>query len=106
MKKLPSILVAFFFLQSFFLTGQDRNIVNSNQALVQLNPSFAGSNGLLRNQFSYRNFLPDDQGYLISYNNTLDGFLDCINAGVALKLNSLVVGYGTYNRTSANLTYA
>jgi type IX secretion system PorP/SprF family membrane protein len=71
---------------SIFLSyAQDPVFYNSNQSLIQLNPSFAGSNGGIRNQFSYRsqgsNINPDFSTYL----NSTDCYLKKIKAGLAIS---------------------
>jgi type IX secretion system PorP/SprF family membrane protein len=68
--------------------AQDLSFVNPNQQLVSLNPSFAGSNGKLRDQFSYRSQWPGISNTYNYYNNTLDAYLPRIKGGLALSAGS------------------
>lgn len=77
----------FFAFLSFFLKNgfaQDQIFLNPNQSLVSLNPSFAGSNGGIRNQFSYLNMWPKLDGQYVFFSNTMDGYVKKIKAGIAL----------------------
>jgi len=70
---------------ALFSVAQDPLFYNSNSSLVNLNPSFAGSNGGIRNQFSYRsqgsNMNPDFSTFL----NSTDCYLKKIKAGLAIS---------------------
>lgn len=49
--------------------GQDDLFLNTNQTLIYLNPSFAGTNGFVRNQSIYKNFYPKTLGGVVSFGN-------------------------------------
>jgi type IX secretion system PorP/SprF family membrane protein len=57
------------------------------RSLLSLNPSFAGSNGLVRNQFGYRNQWPKLSGKNESYYNGFDAYLKSIDAGAGIFVN-------------------
>lgn len=66
--------------------AQDSRFVNVNQNLVQLNPSFAGSNGGLRNQASFMDIYPNLSGSYNYYSNTLDFAIKPIKGAVAVEV--------------------
>lgn len=88
--------------------SQDPTFLNANQSLLYLNPSFAGSNGGVRNQFSYRNQWPQLSLNMQTFLNTTDVYFQRIKAGIAislfqdnllngkLKTNVLSLSYGQY----------
>jgi type IX secretion system PorP/SprF family membrane protein len=86
--------------------AQEPHFYNSNQSLLNLNPSFAGSNGFIRNQLSYRNQWPSISGTMVWYNNSFDAFVRAVNAGIGLSVSSENQGFSTYNNRSLGLTYA
>lgn len=57
------------------LEAQDPIFLNANHSLLNLNPSFAGSNGGFRNQFSFRNQWPSLSGRYHTYINSADVYL-------------------------------
>jgi len=65
--------------------AQDAYIYNSNQSLVYLNPSFAGSNGGFRNQFSYRDLWSKLTNGYNTYINTFDVYLKPLRGGIAIS---------------------
>lgn len=98
-----------FLIGLFFFTGvsaQDAAFMNTHHSLVALNPSFAGSNGFIRNQTAYRNQWPNLSGALVTYGSSFDGYIKPIKGGVALSVMSDDQGRGTLRQTSAALTYA
>lgn len=90
----------------FVSTAQELGFVNSNQRIINLNPSFAGSNGLFRNQFSYRNENANIYSSNVYYSNTLDFFLKSINGGVAINADWTDVANGSFDYRGVGLTYA
>lgn len=79
------------------LKAQDAFFLNSNQSLLSLNPSFAGSNGGFRNQFSYRNQWPNLSGRTVTYLNCADVYLSPIKAGIGVSVlyDDMWIGYYT-----------
>jgi type IX secretion system PorP/SprF family membrane protein len=65
--------------------GQDADFLNTNQSLISLNPSFAGSSGGLRDQLSYTD---DRSGYyrFATLQNTMDFYVKPLKAGIGLSL--------------------
>jgi len=80
--------------------------LNTNQSLIYLNPSFAGTNGYIRNQASYRNQWPNQTGNFITYLNSFDAFIKPLNGGIAISLLSDIQAHGTLKRTCFSLAYA
>lgn len=83
--------------------------INTNQSLVYLNPSFAGSNGFLRHQISFRNQWPDYinsyDGASYNYGVCTDIYLKGIKGGFALATKKdFNYGYIVDDRIDA--TYA
>lgn len=91
---------------SFFTSfSQDPEIVNANQSLLYMNPSFAGSNGGIRNQFSHRNQWPSLSSSIRTFLNTADVYLPSIKGGLAVSLLSDDFG-GILKTNVLSLTYA
>jgi type IX secretion system PorP/SprF family membrane protein len=99
-------IVIVFCLLACSLSGQDPALLNTNQNLIALNPSYAGSNGLLRNQFSYRNVWPEFRGGHTLMLNSADVFLKGINGGVAASAQFEQQSSGLYTSWTSNLAYA
>ncbi len=98
-----SFVIAAILLASFSGTAQDAYFSNTSQSLLRLNPSFAGSNGGVRNQLSYR--YNNDRGFSTIY-NAADVFAKKINGGIGLSyLNDLNVGLGLVQQ-ELSLSYA
>src|SRR4051812_44625429 len=86
MKGFSKFLCLFFIALFTGVNGQDASFLNSNQSLVQLNPSFAGSNGFVRNQNSYRRSTrPQFSSSYELYSNATDFFIKPLKAGIALN---------------------
>lgn len=88
------------------LKAQDPFFLNSNQSLLALNPSFAGSNGGFRNQFSYRNQWPSLSGRTVSYLNSADVYLRPIKAGIGTSVLYDNMWYGAYTSVLYAFSYA
>lgn len=88
------------------LHAQDPFFLNSNQSLLSLNPSFAGSNGGVRNQFSYRNQWPNLSGRTVSYLNTADVYLKPIKAGIGVSVLYDEMWLGYYTSSLYSFSYA
>lgn len=86
--------------------AQDPIFLNSSQSLVYLNPSFSGSNGLIRNQFSYRNQWPNLSGTFVTYVNTFDAYIKPINGGVSFLAITDDQAHGTLKTTDFSAAYA
>jgi len=83
MKKLYLVIVASFFLIQG-IKSQDPKFLNSNQSLLYLNPSFAGSNGGFRAQLSWQRQWPEYRFGFVTYQAAVDGYIPGINAGIGL----------------------
>jgi len=99
-------LIFLFSFSNLLLQAQDHVFLNSYQSLIRLNPSFAGSNGLIRNQTSYRNQNPLLSGRTESMLNSFDAFIKPVNGGIAFTLQRDDFSYGTLQQTSIGLAYA
>lgn len=97
------LLIAF--LSSF---SQDPPFLNANQSLLYMNPSFAGSNGGIRNQFSYRNQWPFEgyHNYMQTYLNTVDVYVPSLKGGVAVSALRDNVANGMLKTSVLSLSYA
>lgn len=104
MKKLAAAFLVLSLCLS--LNAQDPFFLNSNQSLLSLNPSFAGSNGGFRNQFSYRNQWPNLSGRIVTYLNSADVYLSPIKAGIgaSVSYDDLYISY--YTSSLYSLSYA
>src|SRR3954466_6833643 len=78
-KSYPFVFFGCFFLNA---ASQDASFANSQQSLLNLNPSFAGTNGFVRSQSSYRLRWPNLlASYALMGNNT-DVYIPTIKAGI------------------------
>ena len=86
--------------------SQVEQFANSNQSLLRLNPSFAGSNQLIRNQFSFRNALPNQSSARVLYSNSLDGYIAPLQAGIGIGVSMEDQAHSNYKRNVASVSYA
>lgn len=104
MKKIIFLCVPVLLVFSAFC--QDAYFLNSNQSLISVNPSFAGSNGFLRNQFSYRNQWPS-RGYgFVSYLNSFDAYIKPVKGGIAFSAYTDDRSNGTFKSSLYSVSYA
>jgi type IX secretion system PorP/SprF family membrane protein len=99
-----------FYLPLFFfvcgsLLSQDAMFINSNQSLINLNPSFAGSNGGIRNQLSYRSPHSPSLSYYTCA-NSFDFYLKPLRGGLALSIVADNFSNGFLKNTIYGLAYA
>jgi type IX secretion system PorP/SprF family membrane protein len=94
------------FLAAGVLAAQDPFFINQNQSLLQLNPSFAGSNGGLRAQLGYRNQWPSLSANFVTYHAALDGYFSPAKGGIALSVMNDDVAHSTLKTAFAAFTYA
>lgn len=104
MKKISVFFATLSF--AFSLQAQDPVFLNTNQSLVYLNPSFAGSNGGIRNQLSLRNQWPQSSGHYVTYLNSFDAYLKPLKAGVAVSYAIDDIAKGTLKTSAVNASYA
>ncbi|PBQ31986.1 hypothetical protein CNR22_09455 [Sphingobacteriaceae bacterium] len=90
----------------YFANAQDPYYLNTNQSLVSLNPSFAGCNGGVRNQLSYRHQWPNLSTNFVTYQNTFDAYIKPLKAGVAVSLLSDDAAHGTLKSSLFSISYA
>ena len=82
-----------------------QNITNvPHQSLIETNPSFAGSNGFIRNQTFVQAPVDNEQDYF-SFNNAFDTYLSSIKSGVAVSVKHYQYSQ-SYKSTSGVITYA
>jgi type IX secretion system PorP/SprF family membrane protein len=99
----------FFFLcvlAAFQAKAQDAVFANPNQSLLYLNPSFAGSNGLVRGQFQYTSQLPPNISLFRVLYGGADVFVRPIKAGIGLSYVNDNYGNGILKTHLASLSYA
>jgi hypothetical protein len=89
------------------IEAQDLGFINVNQSLVNLNPSFAGSNGFIRDQASFgqRQLSPNIAKNYYWVSNSFDLYLKPLSAGLAVTAHT--ESYGEIiGRKSYGLVYA
>lgn len=86
--------------------SQDPIFYNTNQSLVYLNPSFAGTNGLIRNQFLYRNQWPTLSANYITYYNGTDAYIKKTKSGLSFIYLHDDINDGLFKRDEFHLAYA
>lgn len=102
MKTICIILLAL----AFNLSAQDPLLTNTQQSLIHLNPSFAGSNGLFRYQSFYRNQWPALSGSYTTFYNSVDAYIKPIQGGIALAYMRDDQARGTLTTDKLDLSYA
>lgn len=101
--------ICFLFFSIFvFAKGfsQDPLFTNTSQSLVNLNPSFAGSNGEIRNQLSYRNQWPNLSGTYVTYLNCFDAYIKPLKGAIAVSVLHDDASRGLLKTDVLNLVYA
>lgn len=98
-----TILFLGYCLNSF---AQDPLFTNTHQSLIHLNPSFAGSNGLLRYQSTTRSQWYNLSGSYLTYFNSIDVFIKPVRGGLALTYTRDDQAKGTLVTDRIDLTYA
>lgn len=104
MKKLFIYFIFLFCVHVCF--AQDPFFINSNQSLVYLSPSFSGSNGFIRNQFSYRNQWPQLSGQYVTYLNSFDIYFKKLKGGLSASYLHDDQANGLLTTDEYNIAYA
>lgn len=86
--------------------AQDPLLTNVHQSLIHLNPSFAGSNGLLRYQSNTRSQWYNLSGSYLTFYNSIDAFIKPIKGGIALNYIRDDQAHGTLVTDRFDLSYA
>ncbi|MBA3681833.1 MAG: PorP/SprF family type IX secretion system membrane protein [Bacteroidetes bacterium] len=102
-KQILTATLLFFAASSF---AQDPLFTNTSQSLVYLNPSFAGSNGFLRAQYTYRNQWPELSGNYVTHYGAADAYIKPIKAGISFMHTYDDQGRGTLKTRAFSLIYA
>ena len=95
--------ILFVFAKGF---SQDPLFTNTTQSLVYLNPSFAGSNGGIRNQLSYRDQWPNLSGTYFTYLNSFDAYIKPLKGAIAVSVLHDDASRGLLKTDVLNLVYA
>lgn len=90
----------------FTASAQDPVFTNAHQSLIALNPSFAGSNGLVRYQSNTRNQWYNYTGSYLTLYNSVDAFIKPLNGGIALAYTRDNQARGTLVTDRIDLSYA
>lgn len=90
----------------FQVNAQDPVYTNTQQSLVALNPSFAGSNGLFRYQSTTRSQWYNLSGSYLTYYNSVDAYIKPTKGGIALSYTRDDQAKGTLVTDRIDLTYA
>lgn len=80
-------------------------VLAPNQPVINLNPSFAGSNGGIRNQALYQHDSCMNSSFVMLADN-FDAYIKQLNAGIALSYQAETGCSGTYRTFQVNFTYA
>ena len=83
--KANPLLVASFLLASTSLFSQNVVYENSNNNLLSLNPSFAGSNGGQRFQYTVRSQWPNPSPVFLTHNLAYDAKIQGLKAGLGIE---------------------
>lgn len=86
--------------------AQDPLFTNTHQSLIHLNPSFAGSNGLLRYQSNTRSQWYNLSGSYLTFYNSVDAYIKPMRGGFALTYLRDDQAKGTLVTDKIDLTYA
>ncbi len=79
------LILIIFVVLSLRLAAQDPAFTNTQQSLIHLNPSFAGSNGGLRYQGIYRDQWTNLDGRYTTLYNSMDAYIRKIRGGIGLS---------------------
>ena len=91
---------------SLNIQAQDPLFTNSQQSLIALNPSFAGTNGLLRFQSNTRNQWYSISNTFQTYYNSIDAYIKPIKGGVAVAYTRDDQARGTLITDKIDISYA
>lgn len=92
-------------LVGFRSYSQEQVFTNKNQSLISLNPSFAGSNGFIRNQFSYKsNRGSSYKSYSVA--NSFDTYISPLKAGIAVSALTENFANGMAKNNYVSISYA
>jgi len=105
MKKIYFLGASLIFLSNAAYS-QDQLPLNPTQSLIYVNPSFAGSNGSLRDQYVNNYLFPNFPTNNVIYYNGLDGYVKKLRGGLALSGMINDYAQGTYRESELNLIYA
>jgi type IX secretion system PorP/SprF family membrane protein len=104
MKK-PFVFVACVFL-IHSIEAQDQKSLNSNQNLLYLNPSFAGSNGGVRVQLAYQHQWPEISYHFVTYHGAVDFYVPSLKAGIGVSVMQDNFKGGLLKTNFVNVVYA
>lgn len=105
MKKIYFLGLSFCYVLKAF--SQDQNIPNPQQsALLTVNPSFAGSNGSVRDQLTYYNQWPNASINPITYYNSVDAYVKKLHGGIAISGSLNDQYHGAWRTSQLNFIYA
>lgn len=90
----------------FRLSAQDPLFTNTSQSLINLNPSFAGSNGGMRVQSGYRDQWYNLTGSYKTFSTDVDVYIKPMRGGLALSYMRDDQSNGTLVTDRISLTYA
>lgn len=93
-------------LAASFSFAQDVILPFSNQNLVALNPSFAGSNGLVRAQSYYYNQFPELVKNNLSFNNAVDAYIKPLHGAIAVNYFNHPFGGTNFQSQQFSVAYA
>jgi type IX secretion system PorP/SprF family membrane protein len=95
-----------FLALSLNLSAQDPIFTNTQQSLIHLNPSFAGSNGGLRYQAIYRNQWYNLGSPYMTFYNSVDAYIKPMRGGIGLSYLHDDQANGVLKTDRIDLSYA
>ncbi len=90
----------------FKIFAQDPLFTNTQQSLIYLNPSFAGSNSNIRYQSVFRNQWPNLSAPYVTLYNSFDMYIKPLRGGIGLSWCNDNQSSGTLVTDRVDLTYA
>lgn len=90
----------------FSAEAQDALLGNPNQAIIGINPSFAGSNGTLRQQTIYRTQWPSLAANVVALYAGVDAYVKPLHGGLAVSARLFDYSRGFVKSSEVNMIYA
>lgn len=101
-----TILIVFLTMSLTCAEAQDPSIANPNGILLSINPSFAGSNCGIRDQFFVRDELNENAWSTRTYMNSLDYYAKKIKAGLGFSAYYQNISDAVVENSGFKLTYS
>lgn len=93
-------------IASLTCVSQDPYVVHPNYSLLEVNPSFAGLNGDIRFQASYRNQFPNHNNTYTIHNTAIDGYIPKYKSGLGISYSFEDYNRGFISSNNFNFNYS